>query len=161
MRLTLALCLIALALGTAAATFAGSAANDVAIIVNKANKVETISAKDLKQIFTGEKARWPDGSKIQTLAPSATMPEHKPAIRFLFGMSEPEFQKYCIHASFVGEAQRAPRDSGASSAVIGLVAVIPGAVGFVRAGAVTPTVKIVKIDGMAPGDAGYPLTGEQ
>ena len=86
------------------------------------------------------------------------MPEHKAAVHFLFGMSEPEFQKYCIHASFVGETQRAPRDSGASTAVVGLVAVIPGAVGFVRVSAVTPTVKVLKIDGLAPGDAGYPLT---
>jgi len=160
MRLTFALCLVAAALGTAMATFAGAVGNEVAIIVNKANKIETISAKDLKAIFSGEKARWPDGSKVQTLATSATMPEHKSAIKFLYGMSEPEFQKYCIHASFVGEPQRVPRDSGASGAVVGMVAATPGAVGFVRASAVTPTVKVLKVDGMAPGDPGYPVTGE-
>jgi hypothetical protein len=46
-------------------------------------------------------------------------------------------------------------------AVLNLVAVIPGAVSFVRASMVTPVVKILKIDGKAPGDAGYPLSGEK
>jgi ABC-type phosphate transport system substrate-binding protein len=147
--------------GSAAVTFAAGSDSDVAIIVNKANKIETISAKDLKQIFAGEKTRWPDGGKIQTLATSAAMPEHKTAIRFLFGMSEPDYQKYCIHASFVGEAQKVPRESGTSPVVQGLVAVIPGAVGFVRASQVSPAVKVLKIDGMAPGDPGYPLSGEK
>jgi ABC-type phosphate transport system substrate-binding protein len=161
MKPAIALSVLALLLANARTAAAGG--DDVAIVVNKANKIETISAKDLKQIFSGEKPRWPDGGKIQTLATSAAMPEHKTAIQFLFGMSEPEYQKYCIHASFVGEAQKVPRESGASLAVLNLVAVIPGAVGFVRAGLVSPgaSVKIVRIDGKAPGEPGYPLSGEK
>jgi ABC-type phosphate transport system substrate-binding protein len=150
---------VLVAAAVTSSTYAGS--GDVAIVVNKANKVETISAKDLKQIFAGEKTRWPDGGKIQTLAPSAAMPEHRTAIQFLFGMSEADYQKYCLHASFVGEQQKIPRDSGADTAVLNLVSVIPGAVGFVRAGTVTPGVKIVKVDGVAPGEPGYPLAVEK
>jgi ABC-type phosphate transport system substrate-binding protein len=150
----------ALILSVASVTFAGGE-TDVAIVVNKANKTDTISSKDLKQIFAGEKTRWPSGGAIITLATGAAAPEHKTAIRFLFGMSEPDYQKYCIHAAFVGEPQKVPRDSGESAKVLSLVSVIPGAVGFVRAGLVTPAVKILKVDGMAPGDSGYPISGEK
>jgi ABC-type phosphate transport system substrate-binding protein len=153
---------LALVAGIGAASLAyGGSGGDVAIVVNKANKTDSISAKDLKQIFAGEKTRWPDGSKIQTLATAAAMPEHKVAIQFLFGMSEPEFQKYCIHASFIGEPQKVPPDSGASAQVLNLVQVIPGAVGFVRASLATPAVKILKVDGHAPGEAGYPISDEK
>jgi ABC-type phosphate transport system substrate-binding protein len=135
----------------------------VAIIVNKANKLESISARDLKQMFAGEKTRWADGGKVETVATSAAMPEHKAAIQFLFGMSEADFQKYCIHASFVGEQQKLPRDSGASASVIGLVAAIPGAIGFVRSGLIMPgaPVKVLKIGGVGPGEPGYPLSGDK
>ena len=137
------------------------AASDVAIVVNKANTgADGMTAKQLKQIFSGEKARWADGQKIQTLATGAAEPEHKVAIQFLFGMSEAEYQKYCLHAVFVGTPQAVPRDSGASSAVLNLVALIPGAIGFVRADLVNATVKVVKIDGLGPGDAGYALAGK-
>jgi ABC-type phosphate transport system substrate-binding protein len=150
----------ALILSVASLTFAGGE-TDVAIVVNKANKTDTISSKELKQIFAGEKTRWPSGGAIVTLATGAVAPEHKTAIRFLFGMSEPDYQKYCIHAAFVGEAQKVPRDSGEPAKVVGLVSVIPGAVGFVRAGLVTPAVKVLKVDGLAPGEAGYPISGEK
>jgi hypothetical protein len=153
MRLPIALLTLSVLSSNA---FAGGA--DIAIVVNKANKIETVSSKDLKQMFAGEKTRWPDGGKVQTLAPDAATPEHKTAILFLFGLSEADYQKYCLHASFVGEQQKVPRDSGTSSAVLNLVSLIPGAVSFVRASAVTPGVKILRIDGIAPGEPGYPLT---
>jgi ABC-type phosphate transport system substrate-binding protein len=149
---------LVLLLAFLAGAFSGLYAADVAIIVNKGNSVDAMTAKQLKQIFAGEKARWADGQKIQTLATGAATPEHKVAIRFLFGMSEPDYQKYCLHATFVGTPQLVPRDSGTSQAVLNFVALIPGAIGFIRADLAGSSVKVVKIDGMSPGDAGYPLT---
>jgi hypothetical protein len=63
----------------------------------------------------------------------------------------------------VGEQQKVPRDSGASASVIGLVGVMPGAIGFVSSGLVMPgaPVKVLKIDGVAPGEPGYPLSGNK
>lgn len=132
----------------------------VAIVVNKGNSIDGLTSKQLSQIFSGEKARWADGQKIQTLATSATEPGHKLAIQVLFGMSEADYQKYCIHANFVGNAQQVPRDSGTSEAVLNFVKLIPGAIAFVRADAVNPSVKVIKVDGMGPGDPGYPLAAK-
>jgi ABC-type phosphate transport system substrate-binding protein len=156
MRRAWAIPAIALAVGHAALLTAGG--GDVAVVVNGANRMDSISSKDLKQMFAGEKTRWPDGGKVQLLATNSAMPEHKIAIRFLFGMSEAEYEKYCLHASFAGEAQKAPRDAGPSISVAGMVAALPGALGFVRAGFVIAGVKVLKIDGLKPGDPGYPLS---
>jgi ABC-type phosphate transport system substrate-binding protein len=138
---------------------AGGGPGTVAIVVNKANSIDDLSSKQLKQIFSGEKVRWTDGQKIQTLATSAASPEHRLAVQFFFGMNESEYQKYCMHATFVGTPQLIPRDSGTSQGVLNFVALIPGAIGFVRADLVTANVKVLKIDGVAPGDEAYPLGG--
>jgi len=147
------------ALAVLATTMSGGGGPGVVIIVNKANSVTTLSAKQLRQIFRGEKARWPDGEKIQTLAPNAAEPGHSLGIRFLFEMGESEYQKYAIHASFVGHPEQAPRESFSSAAVVNMVGIIPGAIGFVRADTVNPNVHVVKIDGLVPGEEGYPLDG--
>jgi ABC-type phosphate transport system substrate-binding protein len=158
--MTFAVAAIAVLFLAAQATIAVGGPGDVAIIVNKANKLDALSSKDLKQIFAGEKTHWPDGAKVQTLAPNASEPGHKPGVQFLFGMSEPDYQKYCIHAVFVGTPQAVPRDSGPSATVVSLVGLVPGAIAFVRADVVTANVKVLKIDGMAPGDPGYPLAAK-
>ena len=158
MRTLITLTLLAVLAPAPESRAAGSGA--VAIVVNKGNAVEALTAKQLQQIFSGEKARWADGQKIQTLATSAADPGHKVAIQFLIGMSEPEYQKYCIHANFVGNAQQVPRESGSSEAVLNLVKLIPGAIAFVRTDAVNPAVKVVKVDGMTPADPGYPLAAK-
>jgi len=129
---------------------AGESSVQVAIIVNKGNRIDKLSAKDLKQIYTGAKAKWPDGVQIQTLATGANTPEHRVAIKFLFGMNEPEYEKYRLHATFVGNTQEIPRDYGSSEAVLRFVSLIPGAIGFIRADAVNSSVKVIPIEGWGP-----------
>jgi len=148
----------AMTLATAAISVGGAVS--VAFIVNKTNPADTLPAKQLKQIFNGEKARWPNGEKIHTMATGAATPEHKVAIPFLFGMDEAEYQKYCIHANFVGTPQQFPADFGSSQQVLNFVSSLPGGIGFIRADAVTAAVKILKIDGKGPGDPGYALNAQ-
>ncbi len=155
MRLKKALSTIAALL----ATLPVSGGEPVAIIVNKASSVDTLTARDVKQIFSGAKKRWPDGQKITTLGPGPDAPEHAEAVQFLFGMSETEYRKHCIQATFTGNTDDVPKEYGSSQAAANLVQVIPGAIAFVRADAVNANVKLVKIDNKAPGDPGYPLSG--
>lgn len=156
MKFSIALTLAAL-MAIATSGLAGGSGVAVAIIVNKNNPVESMTVKQLKQIFTGEKTRWPNGDRIQTMAAGAATPEHKAAIPFLFGMEEAEYQKYCLHANFVGTPQIFPADFGSSATVQKFVSTINGSIGFVSAEAVSPAVKVVKIDGKSPGEPGYPM----
>lgn len=39
--------------------------DEYAVVANKANPVEEISAKDLQKIFLGEKTTWSDGNQIK------------------------------------------------------------------------------------------------
>jgi ABC-type phosphate transport system substrate-binding protein len=159
MKTLLTLTLVSLA-AIAAAGMSGSAGVAVAIIVNKNNPVDSVPVKQLKQYFSGDKSRWPNGDKVHTMATGAATPEHKVAIPFLFGMDEAEYQKYCIHANFVGTPQIFPADFGSSATVIRFVSTLAGGIGFVNGEAVTPAVKVLKIDGKAPGEPGYPITGK-
>jgi ABC-type phosphate transport system substrate-binding protein len=157
MRLKTALSAIAVLLATF--PMSGEGPTAVAIIVNKASSVDTLSARDVKQIFSGVKKRWPDGQRITTLGPGPDAPEHAEAVQFFFGMSETEYRKYCIQATFTGNTDQVPKEYASSQAAANLVQVIPGAIAFVRADVVSSNVKLVKIDNKAPGEPGYPLAG--
>jgi phosphate transport system substrate-binding protein len=131
--------------------------NAVAIIVQKSNPVGTLSSSDLKQIFSARRTRWPDGTKIVLLSPAVNLPEHAAAIRFLYGMSEGEYQKYCIQASFTGHGEAVPRVVGSSASVVAAVATQPGSIGFVLSSAANASVKLVAVDGVLPDADAYKI----
>jgi ABC-type phosphate transport system substrate-binding protein len=157
MRNSLVISALTILMSAAPAMTADAPSGTVVIIVNQANPIENVSTRELKQLFQGARARWPDGEKIQTLAPSASEPGHKEAVRVIFGMTEADFQKFALHAAFVNNPEAIPRDSGPSAAVVNLVSLIPGGIGFVHGGLTMPRVKVLKIDGKSPGDPDYPL----
>jgi hypothetical protein len=66
MRLPRLLSTMAVLATAAGLIYAGGSPGAVAIVVNKANSVETLTAKQLKQVFAGEKPRWPDGQKVSS-----------------------------------------------------------------------------------------------
>jgi ABC-type phosphate transport system substrate-binding protein len=158
MRYRIVASILGVLLTGAPSTIAGDGPVTVAIVVNSANPVTTLSAKQLKQIFAGDAPRWPDGQKIHTMATRPDAPEHSIAIRFLFGMDEAEYQKYALQARFTGKTEEIPQNYGSSLVVASMVGLMQGAIAFVNANLVNPNLKVVKIDGLKPGDPGYPLT---
>jgi hypothetical protein len=70
-------------------------------------------------------------------------------------MSEDDFNRYLIHANFVGGSGSPPKSLGSGIAVRQLVISIPGAIGFLRLADVNDAVKVVSVDGVAPGSDGY------
>jgi len=150
--------MMAILITTLAAT-AAAPPDPIVIIVHKTAAVDSLSTKQLKEIFFGGKTRWPNGQPIQTLSTSPDTQEHAAAIQFLFGMTEAEYEKYVLQANFTGKGAEVPRDAGSAQAVVNLVGLIPGAISFARVSLVNGRVKVIRIDGLAPGDKGYPLGG--
>jgi ABC-type phosphate transport system substrate-binding protein len=129
----------------------------VAIIVAKKCTLGNVSQADLTRIFRGEKPRDPDGNKLVVLMRERGAPERAAILREIYRMSEQDYQTYFLQATFTGAVQSAPKKLNSASAVRQFVADNPGAIGYVRLKDVDDTVKIIKIDGKAPGDDGYKL----
>ena len=60
-----------------------------------------------------------------------------------------------MHANFNGESGGAPKAMASGAAVRALVTSIPGAIGFLRVSDVNDSVKVISVDGVAAGSAGY------
>ena len=132
--------------------------DSLAIIVNRTNPVENLSFADLRQYFLGARTRWPNGRLVRIVMREPPQPERDAVLRLIYDMREQDFHTHFLRAKFTGEALEEPRLLDTASRVINFVFLQPGAIGYVRAGEAAPSVKIVRVDGLMPGDANYKLT---
>jgi ABC-type phosphate transport system substrate-binding protein len=130
----------------------------LAFIVNRSNPVEDLSFAELRQYFLGERTHWPNGRRVTLVMRDATRPEREAVLRAVYEMREQDYRAHFLRAKFTGEVQEEPRELDTTSRVVNFVFLQPGAVGYVRADEVGPSVKVLRLDGLMPGDAGYRLT---
>jgi ABC-type phosphate transport system substrate-binding protein len=130
-----------------------AAADDIAVIVNKANPVTALSMAQL----LAQEAKWPAGGKIVVWMTPPGQPERAATLKIVCGMSETDFTLYFMHASFNGESGNPPSAGGSGAAVRQSIASAANGVGFVSASLVDDSVKVVAIDGARPGQPAYKL----
>jgi ABC-type phosphate transport system substrate-binding protein len=130
---------------------------DLAIVVGKSCSLENVTSAELAKIFRAEKSKGPDGVKFVLAMREDGSPERAAAMAGIYQMAESDYAKYFLQATFVGLVQSAPRQISSAEAMRQFVAKVPGAISYLRESDVDDSVKIVKVDGHAPGEAGYPL----
>jgi phosphate transport system substrate-binding protein len=129
----------------------------LAVIVNRANPVASISRRELRAIFLGEQSAWPHGRRTTPALREPGNPERAAALRLIYGMSEADLSRYFLHRTFNGGSALGPRTLATAEGVKRFVFNVPGAIGLVRLADVDDTVKAIKVDDAAPGDAAYAL----
>ncbi len=140
------------------ALFAGScAAEDLAIVVAKSVPIDNLSSEELGKIFRCEQTEAPDHTKLQIFTREKGCPERETMLRVVYQMPEAAYNRFFMHLVFTGQLTAAPRVVASGAALKSLTAGNPGVVSYLRQSQVDDTVKVVKIDGMAPGDPKYPL----
>lgn len=128
----------------------------VAVVVSEKNSVTNLSIPELRKLFAGEKHFWTGGLSVKLFvrAPEA----HERAVLLkLLGMSESEYKHYWTAQVFRGEAQAEPVALFSNGMQKEALAVYPGALALVSFQDVKPGMKVVRVDGHLPGDAGYPF----
>lgn len=130
----------------------------LAIIVNRANPVDDLPFAELRLYFLGERTHWPHGRRVTIVMLDPPRPERSAVLRLVYEMREQDFHAHFLRARFTGETLEEPRLLDTTSRVINFVFLQPGALGYVRAGEAGPSVKVLRVDGLMPGDAGYKLT---
>ena len=141
---------------TAAA--AAAPRQSLAVIVHRTNPAENISFEELRQYFLGERTHWPNGRRVTLVMRDASRPERESVLRTVYEMREQDYHAHFLRAKFTGEVPEEPRPLDATSRVISFVFSQPGALAYVRADEAAPTVKVLRLDGLLPGDPGYKLT---
>jgi hypothetical protein len=151
------LCTASLVFFSGTALFAQDKSADLAIVVNPASALESVSSAELAKILKMDTKKSPDGVKYVVALRSAGSPEENALLKGIYQMSEAECQKYFLQATFAGTIQAAPKQLASGAAVRQFVASEKGAISGLCASEADATVKVLKIDGKSPGDAGYPL----
>ena len=155
-KLTLIL-LGALLLSSATAALAQDAPIAIAIVVHKDTPVDNLTLEELRSIFLADRQFWENRTRITLLVRAPNSDERAFVLERIYQMSEAQFRKYWIAKMFRAEVPRGPKIVLSTGMALDLVVAIRGSISFTRADAVTDDVKLVRIDGFLPSDAGYPL----
>jgi ABC-type phosphate transport system substrate-binding protein len=131
--------------------------DNLAIVVNTTNSVDSLSLAELRKVFLGERSHWPNGRRITLVMMEPGQPERKALIREVCQMSESDFSRHFLHGVFTGEVFVSPKTLASPVGVRKFVFNVPGAIGYVRASDVDSSVKIIRVDGRLPSDKEYGL----
>jgi ABC-type phosphate transport system substrate-binding protein len=132
--------------------------DDLAIIVHKSNPVQNLSMAELRQYFLAERNHWSTQQKIRVAMREPGAPEREAVLRLICGMNrDQDFTTYFLRAKFSEQVIDEPRNLDSTSNMIRFVANVSGAIGYVRADEVDPSVRVIRVDNLSPGDPGYKL----
>lgn len=133
------------------------APGDVAIVVRPDVPVDNLTFREVRELLMGDRQFWRPGLRVSLLMRAPATRERDVILKTVYRMSEAEFRRYWIEKVFRAEAQAGPKIVYSNEAATELVASISGAVAFVDATQVPKGLKVLRIDGLLPGDKGYPL----
>ena len=123
-------------------------AHHLAVVVNKDNNVDNVTAAHLAKIVRAEVKNWPDGKSIILVLHKDSAGETE-TLQHLNKMSASEWKG--LIAAHKDSIQVADSDAE----VLKIVQSTPGALGFVDVRSVNNSINVVKVGGKLPMETGY------
>ncbi len=131
------------------AALGASETRQLAVIVDKANNVNSMTAVDLTKMFKFDSHKWPDGRNVVVVLRDPTSPEMQAAMQKLYHMQPEEFRALlAAHPTAVVIVH-------SEDELLRSVQSIPGAVGLVDVYSINSQVNVLKVDGKLPLEQGY------
>lgn len=134
-----------------------AAAADVAIVVRPDVPVENLTFAEVRRLLLGDRQFWSSNLKVTLLVRAPGAHEREVVLKTIYQMSEAQFRQYWIAKVFRAEAASGPKVVYSNEMAGEMALAIPGAVAFVDASQVPKGLKVLKINGLAPGEKAYPL----
>ena len=135
----------------------GAGGGDIAIVVRPDVPVDNLSFADLRRVLLGDRQFWSSNLRVTLLVRAPGAREREVVLKTIYQMSEAQFRQYWIAKVFRAEAASGPRIVYSNEMAAELALAIPGAVAFVEASQTPKGLKVLKINGLLPGEKGYPL----
>lgn len=136
---------------------AQAAGGDIAVVVRPDTPADGLSLAQTRKLFLGEQQFWNPNLRVTLLLRGPAARERDVVLKVIYGMNEGEFRQYWISKVFRGEVASGPKVVSSNEIATELVNSLPGSVALVEASQVPKGLKVLKIDGKLPGQAGYPL----
>ena len=109
-------------------------AASVSVIVNASVAQNSLSRTDLRQIFTGHRQFWGDGSKIRVFVLDSNAPQHKAFCREQLKMFPYQLERLWNQITYSGQGEPPVRLTSQQE-LINAVLNTPGAIGYAEDGA--------------------------
>ncbi|HLW86812.1 MAG TPA: substrate-binding domain-containing protein [Candidatus Sulfotelmatobacter sp.] len=123
-------------------------AHHMAVVVNKDNPVENVTAPHLAKILRAEIRKWPDGKAVVLVLHQDSVGETE-TLQRLNRMSAAEWKT--VLATHKDTIIFVDTDADVLKAVQSM----PGAIGLVEEHSLDSTINVVKVDGKLPMESGY------
>lgn len=114
---------------------------EMAVIVNPGNPVGELSKKEVKDIYLGKKKKFPGGDSAIPID-QETEDLRSNFINTIIGKDLSQLRSYWSRKIFTGKGQP-PKQVGGDEEVLKLVRENPAIIGYIEAGSVDDTVKVV------------------
>ena len=129
------------------------AAAQIAVVVHPQAPLTSVSLEDLRRYFLGKATTI--GSARAVVVESS--PSRQAFYHALTGLNADIVHRRWVALAFRGESPGVPRAFSDAAELQKFVRETPGAIGFVDAHDVDPSLKVLVVDGKRPSDAGYAL----
>src|SRR5262245_47613653 len=130
---------------------------DIAVIANSEVPIDNVTLTELRRMLLGDREFWTAGQRIILLIRAPVARERDAAVQTVCKMTEAQFRQHWIGKVFRAQTPTGPKIVYSAEMAVDQVARTPGAITFVAASAVPKGAKILKVDGLSPGQAGYKL----
>jgi ABC-type phosphate transport system substrate-binding protein len=157
LRATFLLLPLLWAAASASLPLAAQATADVAVIVHRDVPIDNLTVSELRRVLLGDREFWPASVRITLLIRAPVAHERDVVLKNLCQMTENQFRQHWIGKVFRADTALAPKIVYSNEMAVDLVNRIPGAITFIDASQAGRNLKVVKIDGLLPGDRGYVL----
>ena len=128
-----------------------------AVIVSNHNATTNLSKADLRRIYVGAIARWPNGSRITPVVFHPDTFQGRTFLKNIVEMTDIDYAQLWIGEVFRGESSSSPHVVRSDEEARQFVAAHPAAIALIAPGAVDASVKMLTIDGKHVTDEGYAL----
>lgn len=132
----------------------------LAVVVNKANPVESLSMAQLRKLILGDVRAWQDHKPVFFIARDPSSKAFQCALSSIVRLSVGDYRRYIINAEFRGDEPMTVQTVDSDASAARFISSSSGSFAVVEANSVAalgPSVKILRIEGKALGQTGYPL----
>ena len=132
------------------------AVKNMAVVVSAGSKLADVSLAELVKYCKGGAKAWPDGKNFVLVIKDPDSSDMHVATQKLFGASGAEARAAIAK---LNEGHLVVKVANSDDDLLHTVDITPGAVGIVDVYSINSSVKVLRVDGKLPFDAGYPLKG--
>jgi ABC-type phosphate transport system substrate-binding protein len=130
-----------------------SAAKQIAVVVNRENSAQDLTAAELTKIFKCETRKWASGATITVVVRDPASPEMELLLSRIYKVLPEDLR------NFIAAHHDCIVSVDSNEAMLKAVETIPGAIGIIDVFRINQAVKVLKIEGKLPVEYGYLLRG--